>query len=786
MGVRSLATEWDGSDQQSLTHAASVADLALRLRWLRRRQAHQRGEAPLTYRELAARTGWSHGIIGAYLTGKVLPPTDRLDILVRLLGATAAEQGALATARDGVEELLRAGASVDGAAPARVVPRQLPGGVAGFTGREAVLARLDELLAAGPDGAVIAAVSGTAGAGKTAVAVHWARRVADRFPDGQLYVNLRGFAAGSAMAPAEAVRMFLDALGVPPLGVPAGQDAQVGLYRSLLADRRMLILLDNAATADQIRPLLPAAPGCLALVTSRDQLTSLVATEGAHPIRLDRLSAAEARQLLATRLGAARVAAEPAGVEAIIAACARLPLALVVVAARAAVHPSFPLATLAGELGENDGGLQVLHGGDAAADVQAVFSWSYLRLGPQAARLFRLLGLHAGPDIGEAAAASLAGVSVAEARQALTELVRASLLDEHVPARYAFHDLLRVYAAELAHTVDTATERDDAIDRSLDHYLQTGHPAAILLNPHCYPPAVPPARPAVTPKQLLDGAQARAWFDAEHRVLVASVDFAWSTGRDVRCWQIAWSLVDYLDRRGHWQDWIAVLSTGLAAARRAADLPGQALTCRHLARAYIRLQRFDEADTSMRSALEMYERLGDSNGQAHIHGNLGYLAEQQSRHRDAIKPAERSLELFRIAGDQRGEGIALNNLGWYHLQLDDCQLALDYCRQALALQREVDDRASMATTLDSIGFAQSRLGQFGPAKDAYQQALLLTRETGDRYYEAITLVHLGDTQHATGEPEAARQTWQQALAIFDELGHPDAAQLRERLDRPGA
>ncbi|WP_158647539.1 tetratricopeptide repeat protein [Actinoplanes sp. ATCC 53533] len=777
-----MATEWDGSDQPSLTHAASVADLALRLRWLRRRQAHQRGAAPLTYRELAARTGWSHGIIGAYLTGKVLPPTDRLDILVRLLGATAAEQGALATARDGVEELLRAGA-----APARVVPRQLPGGVAGFTGREAVLDRLDELLDAATEGAVIAAVSGTAGAGKTAVAVHWARRVAERFPDGQLYVNLRGFAAaGSAMTPAEAIRMFLDALGVPPLGIPAGQDAQVGLYRSLLADRQMLVLLDNAATADQIRPLLPAAPGCLALVTSRDQLTSLVANEGAHPIRLDRLSPAEARQLLATRLGAARVEAEPAGVEDIIAACARLPLALVVVAARGAVHPSFPLTALAGELRENDGGLRVWHGGDAAADVRAVFSWSYLRLGPQAARMFRLLGLHPGPDIGEAAAASLAGVPAAEARQALAELVRASLLDEHVPTRYAFHDLLRVYAAELAHTVDSAAERDDAIDRSLDHYLQTGHRAAILLNPHCYPPVIAPVRPAVTPKRLIDGAEARAWFDAEHRVLVAAVDFAGSTGRDVHSWQIAWSLVDYLDRRGHWLDWVAVLTTALAAARRAADLPGQALTCRHLGRAYVRLHRFDEADAPTRVALEIYEQLGDDSGQANIHGNLGYLAEQQSRHRDAIKPAERSLELFRIAGDPRGEGIALNNLGWYHLQLDDCLLALDYCQQALALQRQVDDRASMAITLDSIGYARYRLGQFGPAKDAYQEALRLSREVGDRYYEADTLVHIGDTQHAAGEPEAARRTWHQALSIFDELGHPDAAQLRERLDHLGA
>jgi tetratricopeptide (TPR) repeat protein len=617
--------------------------------------------------------------------------------------------------------------------------------------------------------------------GKTAVAVHWARGAAERFPDGQLYVNLRGFSAGTPVPAADAVRTFLAALGVPPLGIPADPDAQLGLYRSLLADRRVLILLDNAATADQVRPLLPTSPGCLALVTSRDQLTGLVATEGARPIRLDPLSTAEARQLLATRLGAARVDADPAGVETIVAACARLPLALVVVAARAAVHPSFPLRTLADDLRENDGGLRMPRDGDPAADVRAVFSWSYLRLTPPAARMFRLLGLHPGPDIGAAAAASTAGIPAAEARQALAELVRASLLDEHLPDRYACHDLLRSYAAELAHDADTAAERDEAIDRSLDHYLRTGREAAILLNPHCYPPAAAPIRPGVTAEPPADAARAWAWFDAEHRVLVAVVGFAGSRGRHTHAWQIAWSLVDFLDRRGHWQDWTAVLTTALAAARSGDDLPGQAVTCRHLARASIRLHRFDEAGAFQASALALYERLGDHIGQAHLHANISYLAEQQSRHRDAIAPGERSLELFRIAGDRRGEAVALNNLGWYHLQLDDCQLTLDYCQQALVLHREIDDRANIATTLDSIGYVWHRLGRYGLAEDTYREALHLFQEAGERYYEASALLHLGDTREAAGDADAARRTWQAALAILDELGHPDASQARKRL-----
>ncbi len=349
-------------------------------------------------------------------------------------------------------------AAPNAAAPTTTAPAlpglaQLPSALPGFTGRTAELACLDATMAT----MALAAISGTAGVGKTALAVHWAHRVAAQFPDGQLYVNLRGFdpaGAGAALEPSLALHGFLDALGVPANRVPEDLAAQSALFRSLVADKRILLMLDNARSADQVRPLLPGSPGCLTLVTSRDQLAGLVAADGAVPLALDLLSTADARDLLTRRLGELRVAAEPAPVDSIITACARLPLALAIVAARAAAHPSFPLAAIAAELAEATSALDPFDGGDLTTDVRAVFSWSYRALGDPAARMFRLLGLHPGPDIAVAAAASLAAVPLGQARAQLTELTRAHLLTEHAPGRYAFHDLLRAYAGELTRVHD--------------------------------------------------------------------------------------------------------------------------------------------------------------------------------------------------------------------------------------------------------------------------------------------------------------------------------------------
>jgi hypothetical protein len=338
--------------------------------------------------------------------------------------------------------------------------------------------------------------------GKTTLAVYWAHQVAGQFGDGQLYVNLRGFdPAGLPMTAAEAVRGFLDTLGVPRERIPVDLDAQAALYRSLLVGRRMLVILDNACDAGQVRPLLPGSSGCVVVVTSRNRLDGLIAAEGARPLALDLPTFADARALLARRIGAARVAAEPGAVAEIITSCCRLPLALSIVAARAAAHPGFPLKTLADELRDTRcGGLDVFDSGDQATDVRAVFSWSYHQLSAQAQRLFRLPGLHPGPDITPPAAASLAALSEGQVRRALAELARAHLITEHVPDRFAFHDLMRIYATEQADRYDSEADRHAAKHRMMDHYLHTAHVAAISLHPRWEPVSLPVLQPGVTPE----------------------------------------------------------------------------------------------------------------------------------------------------------------------------------------------------------------------------------------------------------------------------------------------
>ncbi|KAA2266601.1 hypothetical protein F0L68_02365 [Solihabitans fulvus] len=332
--------------------------------------------------------------------------------------------------------------------------------------------------------------------GKTTLAVHWARQTENRFPDGQLYVNLSGFSTADLPMPtAKAIRGFLDAFAVPPERIPASLDEQAKLYRSLLAGRRMLVVLDNARHSDQARALLPGSTTAMTIVTSRHELTGLVATEDTHLLTLGLLSATEAHELLALRLGRDRVAAEPEAADELIALCARLPLALAIAAARAAARPAFLLATLAEELRDNRARLDPLESKDLATNLRAVFSWSYRSVGADAARMFRLLGVHPGPDISLAAAASLAGTGPVDARVALRELTEAHLLDEHRPGRFAFHELLRAYATEQAATVDSDADRDAAMHRMLDHYLHTGRTAALLVHPPLEPIALDPGQP---------------------------------------------------------------------------------------------------------------------------------------------------------------------------------------------------------------------------------------------------------------------------------------------------
>ncbi|MBB5866952.1 tetratricopeptide (TPR) repeat protein [Allocatelliglobosispora scoriae] len=750
-------------DLSALAAAARTADaLAALLRDLRRRQAREQGRSELTYREIAHKTGWSLSAVGEYFTGTTVAPTDRFDVLIQLLGATTAQQRALATARDRVDEARRRPAE-----PARGVPRQLPADVSGFTGRSDALTALDELIA-DTGTVVISAVSGTAGVGKTALAVHWAHRVAGRYRDGQLYADLHGYAPHAPVDPHDTLAGFLRALGVEPADVPPGADERAAAYRTILSGRRVLVVLDNARTADQVRPLLPGAAGCAVVVTSRDELTGLVARDGARPVALDVLSPAEALDLLRNLLGA-RVDAEPDAAATLIRRCARLPLALRIAAARAAARPALRLTALAAEV------TTAFDGPDPMTSLGAVFSWSYTALTPAAARLFRLLGLHPGPDVTVAAASSLAA---APAAAPLAELAAAHLVAETSAGRYSFHDLLRGYAHQRAHEEESAPQLGAARQRLLDHYLHTGLRAALLYSPMRNPIIVGEPAPGTTPELLADRVDALGWFTAEHHVLLAAVRDAEA---DTHTWQLAWTLTDYLDRNGHWTEQLAVQALALAATRRLRDRDAQSRTHNAIAHAHMRLGRFEQARDEYAHALDLCRDLDDLGGQARAHNNLTTAYEALGRPRDGLQHALLALDLHRTAGNHAEEANAHNGVGYIYAQLGDDGEALRHCETALALVRAHGYPLAEAATLDSLGYIHRRQGALDRAVGCYRDAAELLRSLNDRYHEAEVLNNLAETCRDAGDPDGARAAWREALAIFEELSMSQADGVRAQL-----
>ncbi|WP_405536840.1 tetratricopeptide repeat protein [Streptomyces sp. NBC_00075] len=754
----------------------------------------QRRRLGLTQEELAERAGVSVRTICHVETGRIAHPRPAT---VRRLGE------ALGLAGTELEEFQRAGTGIAEAphpsrpAPAtKAAPAQLPPSHPGFIGRTEQLNFLDALLDS-EDGqlpttgaVVISAIAGTAGVGKTALAVHWASRVAARFPDGQLYVNLRGFhPSGAVMTSAEAVRVFLDAFEVPAERVPAGAEAQFGLYRSLCAGKRLLVLLDNARDAEQVRPLLPGAPGCLALVTSRNQLTGLVASDGAHPLRVDLLTMTEARELLAHRLGAARLVEDPQAVTEIINRCARLPLALSIVAARAATDPHFRLPEFANELRGTDTGpdagtgiaLDPFTDDDPATDVRAVFSWSYHRLSPAAARLFRLLGLHPGPDITAPAAAGLTGLRPGQVRPHLAELTRAHLLNQHAPGRYTLHDLLRAYATELTHEHDPEPDRRAALDRLLGHYLRTAVTASEILSWYRDPiPLTPPGPEAAAPEELNGPAHASAWFTAELPNLTAAVRRAARAGFETHAWQLAWTMVAFFDLAGHWQEWVTTHQQALDATRRSGDLVGEARTRRNLARVRSRQGRHEDALVHLRRALSLCRELDDPVGQAQVLRNMSTVLGRRDRHAEALDLAEQALGLFEGAGHRIGQGRALNQVAWHQSYLGEHRQAVDHCRRSLRILQELGDRDGEGATWDTLGHAHHHLGDHQEAMVCLTQALGLRRERGDLAEIAETLDHLAESHLALGNRPEAAACWRSALELLDQLGHVDAERVRER------
>ncbi|MBD0736087.1 hypothetical protein BGM09_23500 [Streptomyces sp. CBMA29] len=657
------------------------------------------------------------------------------------------------------------------AAPARV-PRQLPAASRHFTGRRRQLKLLDELLdhAVQFGGtAVISAIDGTAGIGKTTLAIHWAQRNAERFPDGQLHVNLRGFAPGSRpLAPVEAIRGFLDALGVPAESVPEELDARAALYRTLLAGRRVLIVLDNARDTDQVRPLLPGSTSCAVVITSRSQLTGLIAAEGATPVTLDLLSAVESLDLLARRLGPERTAAEPEAAAELVELCARLPLALSIAAARALVSPRLSLADLVAALRDVRHRLDTLDIGDASTDLRAVFSWSYGHLSDCTRRMFRLLSVHPGPDITVPAAASLTGVTVTEARRALYDLTRAHLVMEHVPGRFTFHDLLRAYAGELAATHDSEAERRTVLLRVLDHYLHTAHASARLLSPVPIPLTLGDPEPGAVPETLADARRAAEWMEAEEQVLMATVTQADVNGFDVHSDRLGWILMGVSDRRGP-----------NPASPPDPWGPRRSGVHRGLGTSYSWLVAYPAALTHLEHCAGVYRDLDDSTGLAHTYFGLSSVLEHRGRYQEALEYAQQAAELFHVVAHQHGEARARNAAGWLLGRLGDFAASLTQCQQGLALYSVLGDRPMQAVAWDNLGYAHHGLGQYAEAVAAFERSLEITRAAGDLAEEVVTLSYLGDTHHAAGDTAAAAETRRTALTILEGLEPREVAVLRE-------
>ncbi|MEV7623781.1 BTAD domain-containing putative transcriptional regulator [Actinoplanes sp. NPDC089786] len=657
-----------------------------------------------------------------------------------------------------------------------VRPAQLPPDLGLFTGRAHELDAAREALTAG-----VLAIDGMPGVGKTTFAIHLAHLLAPRFPDGQLHIDLNGFdVAAAPIGTGEAIRGFLNALGVRDDAVPSGIGPQTGLFRSLLAGRRVLIVLDNAYDADQVRPLLPGTAGCAVIVTSRRRLTGLATTGGARLLTLGVPTAEEAGEFLARRLGAERAAEDRSAMDEIVAACARLPLALAVVAARAAAEPRFPLRAIADELRDADTDLGVF--ADGGVDVRAAFSWSYRVLGDPAAALFRLLAMHIGPDISLSAAASLAGLPRREVRGLLADLTQAHLVVEHQPRRYRFHDLVRAYATEQL-TDDERADRQAAFARLLAHYHHSAYRIHLLLAPHRepIPPGEPP--PGVVPEVAEDRTAALAWFAAEHAVLSAAVRRATDEEADTSAWQLALTLEPFYRSRGLWHDWAGTMRTALRAAQSSPILTGQGHAHRSLAAAYHHLGHLDRARVHLENARRIFTLLENAGEVASVHCGLASILRDAGDFSLAVDEERQALRMHVRTGHRRGQADALHGLATCAGRLGQRATAVRLFGDSLAIGQACGDPVIQADCWRGLGDLYHRAGENGRAAGCLTRAADLYRTADNDAGAAAALLSLGHARLDEGRAEQARDAWTESLRIHEETRSATAAELRERLRR---
>jgi DNA-binding SARP family transcriptional activator len=654
-------------------------------------------------------------------------------------------------------------------------PAQLSHDIPDFTGRTA---ELTELLAA--DASPIRVITGIAGVGKTALALHAAHRMRSRFPDGQLYVDLRGFdAEHSPLAPVEALGRFLTAMGVPAQLIPADTDERAALYRSAIAGKRLLLMLDNAASPDQVRPLLPGTATTVVLVTSRSTLTGLSVREGAHRITLSALPPGDAVALVSRIVGQRRATAEPAAVAELAELCGYLPLALRIAGQRVVGNPGLALAELARELAAERLDVLVTEGDETSA-VRAAFSWSYQSLAPELARAFRLLGLHSTPEFGLQAAAALLGVDADRARRLLGALSGGHLLQDNGKGRYQYHDLMRAYAVERAVAEESDRDCGDAVRRCLTWYVSAASAAGEVLVPHRQRAELDlPAD--VEPEVFRSMAQALEWYETEHANLVAVQRQAVDLGERTIAWQLPVAMWDFFYLRSQWTDWIGTHELGLTAVRATGDRVGEAGVLTSLGHAYLEVGRLDDALAVTRLGLSVWREVGHRWGEGIAVHILGGVHQAAGRLHASVEHYRRALTVHTEIDNQWGIGWTLAVLGTAYHSLGDYEPALDTLRQARSVWQDLGDRYGEGFVLNDLGETLLELGRFGEAVEHYRLAAELNREIGNEWSEAMALTGLGDAMRTMGQPDAAAASWRDALAIMRDLGDPRAESLRSRL-----
>lgn len=714
------------------------------------------------------------------------------------------------------------GAATD---PPRPVPRQLPGDVNTFVNRTAELGQLNAALA-GRSGRHSAAslhtVAGTAGAGKTSLVLHWAHQVKDQFPDGQLFVDLRGYDAGDPVTAAQALRRFLRALGVAAAELPRDVDDAAAMYRSLLADRRVLILLDNAATVSQVRPLLPGGGDSLVVVTSRSRLASLSVRDGAHRITLGTLPGPEAVALLRAVTEGYRTEDDAGELAELARLCAHLPLALRIAAERAASHPHMRLDELIGDLRDESGLWDALSTGidEEAEAIRSVFAWSYRALSAQSARLFRLLGLHPTGEFSLAAGAALGELPAGRARQLLDDLVGAHLLEQTAPDRFQFHDLLRAYATGLVRTEESADQRQAARERVLSWYLHTADAAQTWLYPSEDHLPLPEPPPGITPLVFAEFNAAVDWSEREHANFLPTVRDAARNGLDRTAWQLATLLWFARPPSASERDWLETGRIGGEAAARqedpraharllintgiahralnnfseGLDALGRAVTLAHSAQSridearalnligliHLRRRELGPAESHFVQAMSVFRDLGDDRRAATALSNIAGVRLSAGRLPEAASAVDEALAVHRALGDRGGEGNLLRIAAELRLEEGDTEGARQSVDEALDIALVLRDHTREGFWLLTLGDVQRGTGQYGDALTSYQRSAMLHRRLGDRSREALAWRGTGRTYAATDRHGEAVAFHRRAAAVHRALG--DTWQLALELD----